>query len=131
MYRSLKGERLKVDGGSSADMTNNVAVVGNLRVPLAETSASLDVLPQAISLGDTLRIAGMKAAVDGLKQTFDGKWSIKAGQTINLKVLWEALKSPPVDYTLFLHLTPVGATQPIAQVDRLIRPDYPDRKSVV
>jgi len=123
VYRTLKGQRATAEG-SSADTTNNVAIVGNLRVPLAETPASLP-MPQAITLGGLFSVKGLDVVVDGASQTPNNQLSLKAGQTINLKLVWNVLKPPPVDYTLFLHLTPVGKDQPAAQVDRLIRPDYP------
>jgi hypothetical protein len=113
-----------VEGGS-ADVSNNVAIVGNLRVPLMETPTNLPAPSQAIMLGDVFSVKGLAATVDGHSQAFDSQWSLKAGQSINLKFVWDVLKPPPVDYTLFLHLTPVGTDQPTAQVDRLIRPDYP------
>ncbi len=134
VYRTLKGERLKVDEGSSADPANNVAILGNLRVPLVGLVEPVEPPSQVITLGDTLEVAGLEIAVDGepsppatqpLPQGEGNTMTLKAGETINLKLLWGALQAPPVDYTLFLHLTPVGGTQPSAQVDRLIRPDYP------
>lgn len=125
VYRTLKGERVKVDEGSSADLANNVAILGNLRVPLAGLVEPIEPPPQAITLGDTLEVEGLELSVDGERQQADREVTLVAGQTINLKLLWGALQPPPVDYTLFLHLTPVGETQPSAQVDRLIRPDYP------
>ncbi len=124
VYRTLKGQRATVEG-SNADVANNVAILGNLRIALAEMPDALAAPPQAITLGDTLKIEGLEASVDGKPQPFDQEWSVRAGQNINLKVVWDVLKNPPVDYTLFLHLTPVGKDQPSAQVDRLIRPDYP------
>ena len=124
VYRGLKAQRATAEG-SSADTTNNVAILGNLRVPLAETPASLPAPSQAITLGGLFSIKGLALAVDGNSQPLDSPLSIKAGQTINLQLVWDVLKPPSVDYTLFLHLTPVGADQPAAQVDRLIRPDYP------
>ncbi len=124
VYRGLKAQRATAEG-RSADTTNNVAIVGNLRVPLAETPVSLPAPSQAITLGGLFSIKGLALAVDGNSQPLDNPLSIKAGQMINLQLIWDVLKPPPVDYTLFLHLTPVGADQPAAQVDRLIRPDYP------
>ncbi len=124
VYRGLKAQRVTVEG-SSADTTNNVAIFGNLRVPLSETPTSLPEPSQAITLGGLFSIKGLTLAVDGSSQSSDSSLSLKAGQTINLKLAWNVLKPPPLDYTLFLHLTPVGSDQPAAQVDRLIRPDYP------
>ncbi|MCA0456928.1 MAG: glycosyltransferase family 39 protein [Chloroflexi bacterium] len=128
VYRTLKGERLKVGDGSSADPANNVAILGNLRLPLAGLVEPVEPPPQAITLGDTLEVAGLEiepSPLTPLPQGEGKQMNLTAGDTITLKLLWGALKPPPVDYTLFLHLTPVGGTQPSAQVDRLIRPDYP------
>lgn len=124
VYRTLKGERVRVEG-NNADTANSVAIVGHLRIGLAEMPNSLAVPLHEITVGDVFNVKGIAASVDDVQQTFDKQWSIKAGQTIHLKLLWDVLKSPPVDYTLFLHLTAVGAEQPSAQVDRLIRPDFP------
>ncbi|MBI1280942.1 MAG: hypothetical protein GC179_22650 [Anaerolineaceae bacterium] len=124
VYHGLKAQRATIEG-SSADTTNNIAMLGNLRVPLTETPASLPAPPQVITLGGLFGVKGLGITVDDKVQTPDSQLSLKAGQTINLKLLWDVLKPPPVDYTLFLHLTPIGTDQPAAQVDRLIRPDYP------
>ncbi len=124
VYRTLKGQRVTVEG-TNADMVNNVAIVGHLRIGLAEMPDTLSASPQAITLGDILNIKGMEAAVDDKPQPLDSQWTVKGGQTIHLKLLWDVLKDPPLDYTMFLHLTRVGADQPSAQVDRLIRPDFP------
>jgi hypothetical protein len=128
VYRSLKGQRATADG-SSADTTNNVAILGNLRVPLVETPARLPAPPQAITLGGLFSIKGLEinlaSSPTPLPQGEERQFTLQAGQTINLKLVWGVLKPPPVDYTLFLHLTPVGSDQPAAQIDRLMRPDYP------
>ncbi len=128
VYRGLKAQRVTVEG-SSADTTNNVSILGNLRVPLFETPTSLPAPSQAITLGGLFSVKGLEISAPSpptaLPQPEGSQFSIQAGQTINLKLVWDVLKPPPVDYTLFLHLTPVGSDQPSAQVDRLIRPDYP------
>ncbi len=128
VYRTLKGQRAAVEG-TNADTANNVAIVGHLRIGLAEMPDTLSAPPQAIMLGDMLSIKGMEIVAPSpptpRPQGEGSHFVVQAGQTIHLKLLWDVLKDPPLDYTMFLHLTPVGADQPSAQVDRLIRPDFP------
>jgi hypothetical protein len=126
VYRTLKGQRASIEGGN-ADAANHVAILGNLRVPLSETPAVPINAPESdISFGDTLRIKWMEIDVSGRP---DGLLSnppvAQVGTNIELHLLWNVLKNPPVDYNLFLHLTPVGSDKPSTQVDRLIRPDFP------
>ncbi len=128
VFRTLKGERLRVEG-NNADTANNVAIVGHLRIGLAEMPDDLAAPLHAITVGDVFSVKGLEISIPlpptPLPQGEGRQITVQAGQTIQLKLLWDVLKPPPVDYTLFLHLTAVGKDQPSAQVDRLIRPDFP------
>jgi hypothetical protein len=44
-------------------------------------------------------------------------WTGKPGDVLTVDLTWEVLERPPVDYSLFLHLTSTDDAPPIAQAD--------------
>jgi hypothetical protein len=124
LFHPLKAERLPVEG-SSADPQNQVVRMPDLRLLPPKPQISLPSPPAIARFGDVLRLSGL-----GLQSIPDvhppvGEMSLKAGGDIRVQLAWTALTRPPVDYSVFLHLTPEGQDAPAAQADSLIRADFP------
>ncbi len=124
VFRTNHNERVDVTG-DSADTTNQVAIIGDLRYPLADRSAHGTLPPWDVNFGGLLNIAGLDMTLDSVPQTPDTDWTAHAGQTLSINLDWETLQIPPLDYNIFVHLIPVDGQTPDAQADSLIRPDYP------
>ncbi len=69
-----------------------------------------------VSFGDSIRLAGYD---------WDGA-DLTAGNSINLRLYWQADSTPQRDYSLFVHIVPQGDRQPVAQWDGPpVRPSRP------
>ncbi len=125
LFRTLMNERVPVSGGS-ADVNNRVAIIGNLRVPLPDAPLpALASPPFALQFGDGLLLSGLDLRLDETPFNIEDELVARPGQTLKAEMTFDTLARPPQDYTLFLHLVPQGEAAPVAQLDRLIRPDFP------
>jgi hypothetical protein len=124
LFHPLKAERLPVEG-SSADPQNRVVRMPDMRLLPSKPQASLPALSSSTQFGDVLALSGLELQSGNKKHVSGEDWMLKAGDEIRLELAWNVLKRPPVDYSMFLHLTPEGQDAPAAQSDALIRPDFP------
>jgi hypothetical protein len=124
LYRTLQQTRLDASG-QNANPEQDVAVVADLRSPLLPLEDAGTMPPWSTSFGDVLRIAGLDVSVDGTPQPLDAPLNAAPGQTVTLDVTWQAVQHPPLDYSVFVHLTSDDNHPPAAQLDRTIGDAYP------
>ncbi|HVU10321.1 MAG TPA: hypothetical protein VHD90_03545 [Phototrophicaceae bacterium] len=122
LYRALKGQRVSVSG-ANAMSGDEVAAAPDFRYTPPFADADTSGLASD-TFDNTLKLAVQSAQGDDAALTGD-HWQIKAGATINLNLIWQALQPPTQDYSIFLHLTAANDAKPLAQTDTLIRADYP------
>jgi hypothetical protein len=128
LYRYLQNKNVAVSG-AQADTALNVVRARDLRVPLPSLPANQigPALPTPVTFGNTLRLAGLTAQLDGQPAAFDqpdGTLTARAGQTIQFAFDWTALERPTQDYSLFVHLSVAPDVAPSAQFDGLLGGDY-------
>lgn len=123
LYRYLQGERLPVSG-QSAVLGDGIVAAPDFLYPLPQSTIDVPADALSATFGDTLKFTLLSAEVNS-EQLSGTQWDVRGGDTLNLNVVWEALKSPAQDYSVFLHLAPVEDQPPLAQSDTLIRSDYP------
>ncbi len=114
----LTPDRIPVQG-SSADPTLQVVLSPDLRVSLAQATPGTP-LPQATRFGDVTQLVGFDSSLPA-----GGNWQVTPGQTLTFNLTWKALKRPPQDYSVFLHLSAGYDTPPVAQVDSIMGGNYP------
>ncbi len=124
LFRTTADKRVEVTG-ANADSTLEVARVGDLRYPLPPASTPGTPPPSDIKVGSYFDLSGVHVKLDGAAQAVGSTWTAKGGQSITVETHWKTLATPPQDYNAFLHLIPVGGTQPTAQADALIEGSYP------
>jgi hypothetical protein len=112
VYDPASGCRLPVTGGgdrSSAD----TYLAGPLKVPLPPPADDLlaRMRRQDVRFGDVARLVGVASAAT----------PVRSGEAVELTLLWQALTTPAVDYTVFVHLLDAegqyvagGDSQPVA-----------------
>ena len=122
LFRALQGERLTVTGANAVS-DNGIAASPDFRYPIPSANVDTLLMPST-TFGDTLKFSLQSADVNGIAQT-DPVWDASAGAQINLHGFWQALKRPPQDYSVFVHLIATADQPPLAQSDSLILPNYP------
>ena len=122
LYRALKHQRLNASG-ANALADDGVAVAPDFRYPLPALNVDTSRLI-SIRFGDQLEFSLQSSEANGVPQP-GTEWTLPAGAQVNLHGIWQALDRPPQDYSVFLHLVAAADQPPLAQSDRLIRPDYP------
>jgi hypothetical protein len=93
IFDSSTGRRLPLTAGPPD--SPDTLYLGPLKVPLPGPDHLPDFSPRpVVTFGETIRLDGFN-----LDQR-----QLTAGETIRLTLLWQALTSPTVDYTVFVHL---------------------------
>ncbi len=85
------GQRLPLTSGVSN--SPDTFFMGPLKAPLLTESGELPVTPIAV-FGDDILLA----------ESFVTQATLSVGQTVELKLLWQAINTPQQDYTVFVHL---------------------------
>jgi hypothetical protein len=116
LYRLLHNEPLQVSG-SSADANGTAALARDLRRPAETPTEKGTPPPVALHFEDLFNISGFDITLDNIPQTPFETWTGRPGDVLTIDLTWEVLERPPVDYSLFLHLTPADETPPTAQAD--------------
>ena len=125
LYRLLQNERVPVSG-ADADAGLRVARAPDLRYPLPSMEiAPGEPPPWPLRFGEYFAVTGLSLALDGAPLAVGETWPAAPGQTLALDIAWETLARPPVDYSLFLHLSAEDDAPPLAQADRLLGGTYP------
>lgn len=125
LYRLLENERVPV-AGADADTALRVARAPDLRYPLPPaTIAPGEPPPWPLRFGDYFAVTGLELALDGAPLPVGETWVAAPGQTLALDITWETLARPPVDYSLFVHLSAQDGAPPLAQADHLLGGTYP------
>lgn len=68
-----------------------------------------------LHFGDAIRLVGYDHSTQ----------QVKPGDSFTLRLYWQASSRPATDYSLFVHLTPLDAPSPLAQIDGA--PAVPER----
>jgi len=89
--------------------------VGPLKVPLPSPATPPALATAGVTFGDVARLAGF-----GLERS-----TVEAGEPTELTLLWEALATPPVDYTVFVHLLDSGDNLVAGQDSQPVNGAYP------
>jgi hypothetical protein len=90
-------QRLPLTEGESD--SPDTLFVGPLKVPLPPLAGAghieaLSSLEEAVTFGDVARLLGFEAT----------QVRVIAGEPVSFSLLWEAISTPPLDYTVFVHL---------------------------
>jgi hypothetical protein len=89
-------ERLPVVGPN----VTNAALVGRVRVARSEGVSLDNLAPLDVVFGDEIALLGYELAdADG-----NPIERLEPGQTVRVRLVWEALRHPEADYTIFLHV---------------------------
>ncbi len=124
LFRLLQNQRVPASG-ANVDVSNRVVRAPDLRRPLPPLPTLGTPPPRPLRFGDVLDVAGMDVALDGAAQLAGAQWIAVPGQTLTVDVTWQALARPPLDYSVFLHLSAGGDAPPIVQVDLPLGGSYP------
>jgi hypothetical protein len=115
LYRVLHNEPLVVSGSNAGD---GAARLRDLRVLPENLPTTGTPLTESLRFGDLLAVTTFDAERDGQALDFGANWSLAPGDSVTLKLGWDVLARPPVDYSLFLHLTDDTDASPLAQADQ-------------
>ncbi len=118
-YRILHNERLPVSG-ADAGASGDVVVLDDFRVAPQQASLSLDEIEQSIQFGEFISVEQLELSVNDEPLELFGEWEVNAGDMVDLRMQMDVLERLPFDYSYFIHLTPVDAEQPAAQVDQAL-----------
>ncbi len=128
LYRFEHLERLPVttDGGVSPD---DAVVLGEVKIPVSGSSKPEHA--RGASFGDSIRLLGYDLQSSS-SRFLDGNssgWRVakQAGQSIVLRLYWQALAHVGADYTVFVHIEDESG-KIVAQQDRMpVNGKYPTR----
>jgi hypothetical protein len=123
LSRILHSERLPVTG-PNADPALNFAKAPDLR-RVQPPAAPGTPPPQPIRFGDVFDMAGLDVTMNGDPVQAGQTWEAAPGQSLSLDVTWKALARPPLDYSVFVHLSAADITPPLAQADATMGGAYP------
>lgn len=129
LYRFENLERLPVtmDEGVSPD---DAVVLGEVKIPVSGSSKPEHA--RGALFGDSIRLLGYDLQSSGSTRFLDGnsrEWRVtkQAGQSIALRLYWQALAHVGADYTVFVHIEDESG-KIIAQQDRMpVNGKYPTR----
>jgi hypothetical protein len=126
LFRILQNERVPVTG-ANADPVEQVVRAPDLRYPppALATPETGTPPPEPLQFGDFFSVSGLDITLDGVQQPVGGEWTARPGQTLALDITWDTLSRPPLDYSIFLHLSAASEAPPIAQADRVMGGTYP------
>ncbi|MEP7284904.1 MAG: glycosyltransferase family 39 protein [Chloroflexota bacterium] len=121
----LLGSKRLPTTGANADPALQIALAPDLRVPMASVTELGTPPPQAIQFGDVFSVTGIDAKLNDMPQPIASTWTATPGQTLTVNIVWSALKRPPSDYSVFLHLSAAADSPPLAQADLTMGGAYP------
>jgi hypothetical protein len=126
LFRILQNQRVPVTG-ADADPEQRVVRAPDLRYPAPMLSApdTGPPPPEPLQFGDFFKVAGLEVTLDGAPQAIGDQWTAQPGQTLAVDITWEALARPPLDYSIFLHLSAASEAPPVAQADRVMGGTFP------
>src|SRR5690606_1773825 len=118
LFRLLHNERLPVSG-LSADPELRIARAADLRVMPSSEPITTARPEFSIRFDDLFEVRGLAVYVDDAIQT-GSSWQGLPGSVITTNIVWETLKRPSADYSVFLHLSADETAPPVGQDDRLM-----------
>jgi hypothetical protein len=125
LFKLLENERVPV-AGPDADPRERVARAPDLRYPLPPQAIDPGTPPPwPLHFGDYLAVTGLDVSLDGVALPVGDTWEAAPGQTLTLDSVWETLARPPLDYSIFLHLSGDDSAPPLAQADLTLGGGYP------
>lgn len=125
MYRLLQNEPLLVSG-DDVDAQGTGVLAPDLRVSAPSPEHPLRAVDDEIQFGDYFDLSGIEITSDDQSLDFGDSWDVTAGETVTIALDWQVLKRPPVDYSLFIHVTEPDENAPVAQADVTLGADtYP------
>jgi hypothetical protein len=89
-------ERLPVAGPN----VTNVAPVGRVRIARREEVSLADMTPVDVTFGDEIRLLGFELTGEDENPVE----RLEPGLPVRVRLVWEALRRPAGDYTIFLHV---------------------------
>ncbi|GIK41172.1 MAG: hypothetical protein BroJett011_50050 [Chloroflexota bacterium] len=96
LFDPAAGRRLPLTGGSSD--SPDTFFIGPLKIPLPPPP-SLPLSAEAgAAFGNLIQLSGVRLDTP----------TLSAGEPVQLSLLWQALDTPPLDYTVFVHLLDAG-----------------------
>jgi hypothetical protein len=120
----LSSDRVPASG-ADVDSDGRTIRVPDLRRPLPQPSNFGAPLTPTVRFDNLFNMAGIDIALDGVPQLVRDKWTVKAGQTLDISLTWGVTARPPLDYSIFLHLSPSENQQLVAQSDQALGGTFP------
>jgi hypothetical protein len=121
LFRLLHNERVPVSG-PNADPALQVAVAPELRYAPPFPELPFPSAEAALRFGDALAVRNLLVNGTAPENT---PFQVHPGDNLTVDIYWGAIQKPPVDYTLFLHLSSTADEPPLAQTDALIGSGLP------
>lgn len=115
-YRIVQNEPL-IAVGQDTIPSQLAVLIDDFRVVPEQDSLMLHNLDATIQFANLLKIEHLEIQADGNLLAVFETWQLEAGQQLDIAIQWEVLDRPQLDYSYFLHLTPVEEEQPLTQYD--------------
>jgi hypothetical protein len=96
LFDPAAGRRLPLTEGSSD--SPDTFFIGPLKVPLPAPPPVPPPAEAEVIFGNLIQLSGLRLDTP----------SVSAGEPVQLSLLWQALDTPPLDYTVFVHLLDAG-----------------------
>lgn len=96
LFDPAAGRRLPLTGGSSD--SPDTFFIGPLKVPLPAPPPVPLPTEKEVMFGNLIQLSGFRLDTP----------TLSAGEPVQLNLLWQALDTPPLDYTVFVHLLDAG-----------------------
>jgi hypothetical protein len=96
LFDPAAGRRLPLTEGSSDSL--DTFFIGPLKVPLPAPPPFPLPAEEGVTFGNLIQLSGFRLDTP----------TLAAGEPVQLSLLWQALDTPPLDYTIFVHLLDAG-----------------------